>query len=359
MSEACCTFLKPDGAPCAARPLPGRPFCLFHDPDQADRLAEARSKGGSTPRRRLRRFPRLLDHYQIAELLGELFMASINEPEFVDCKRLQAITNLARTLLRAVGTPSHEYLEHSKRSEPAATTDHLLRIYPPLSPDVEALLEAELSAAPDLPSSPPTAAPTPPEEPHFHTPPACPPSPDPSEPSGPSEPPPIAPDTERDSQQDNEQVTNRCGTDDPATEADHNLPPNTRAPEHLNTELPTPSTAPRPLSAETPERLHARTPARPNAEQVPNRTGTGPSAMDNLAPDCPPAENPLPSTQSPRAEPPPHQPAPTPGPYPASEETPGISSLRRVTSHSTSAAGWASPNPGYVIRDIPPGSSQW
>jgi len=54
MSATCCPFIKPDGEPCAARPLPNRDFCLFHDPDHQQALTESRSKGGSTPRRRTR-----------------------------------------------------------------------------------------------------------------------------------------------------------------------------------------------------------------------------------------------------------------------------------------------------------------
>src|SRR5690242_4594568 len=102
MSAACCTYTRPNGDPCAARPLRDRDFCFFHDPAHAQAQAAARSKGGAAPRRRLRRFPRLLDHYHVAELLGELFIDSLNHPEAIDGKRLQAITALARTLLKAV-----------------------------------------------------------------------------------------------------------------------------------------------------------------------------------------------------------------------------------------------------------------
>ena len=102
MSATCCPFIKPDGAPCAARPLPNSSFCLFHDPAHQQALAESRSKGGSTPRRRLRRFPRLLDHVHVAELLGELFIDSLNNPDAIDTKRLQALTALSRALLKAV-----------------------------------------------------------------------------------------------------------------------------------------------------------------------------------------------------------------------------------------------------------------
>ena len=158
MPATCCPFVKPDGAPCAARPLPNSAFCLFHDPAHQQALAESRSKGGSTPRRRLRRFPRLLDHVHVAELLGELFVDSLNNPDAIDTKRLQALTALSRALLKAVGTPP-TFLVHSDRREPAPAAGHLLRVYPPLPPEIEALLEAEPPADSDTQPPPPAGSP--------------------------------------------------------------------------------------------------------------------------------------------------------------------------------------------------------
>src|SRR5712692_1415296 len=161
MSAPCCPFIKPDGAPCAARPLPNSAFCLFHDPAQQQALAESRSKGGCTPRRRLRRFPRLLDHVHVAELLGELFIDSLNNPDAIDTKRLQALTALSRALLKAVGTPPTS-LVHSDRGEPSPAAGHLLRLYPPLPPEVETLLEAEPPA--EFTTQPPPPADSPLQE---------------------------------------------------------------------------------------------------------------------------------------------------------------------------------------------------
>src|SRR5712691_11254283 len=158
MSDTCCTFAKPDGTPCAARPLPNSSFCLFRDPAHQQALAESRSKGGCTPCRRLRRFPRLLDHVHVAELLGELFIDSLNNPDAIDTKRLQALTALSRVLLKAVGTPP-TFLVHSDRREPSPAAGHLLRVYPPLAPEVEALLAAEPPATGDLQPPPPTDCP--------------------------------------------------------------------------------------------------------------------------------------------------------------------------------------------------------
>ncbi len=316
MPEPCCAFTKQDGTPCAARPLPGRPFCLFHDPDQTDRLTEARRKGGATPRRRLRRYPRLLDRYHIAELLSELFMTAVNAPDSVDSKNLQAITNLARTLLKAVGAPGDKYLEHNPRTEPDAASDHLLRVYPLLPPDVEALLAAE-QPAPELasaPSHPPSAAATPPEEPH--TPAPYTPSPDPSDPPDHLPLP-----------QDDEQAPNRCGTGDPDTDGFAPVNPCPPTPESQN------ARSPEPL---TPEQ---------DPEQDWSRWGTGPSATDESDRSVPSAGDPPPTGQIPAAAQPldpsaaedlsepeprhilvdPH--APWPGPY--------------------------RPTPGHVIVDLP------
>ena len=106
MSEACCTAHTSTGRPCAARPLPGGDRCLFHDPAHQQSLAESRSKGGSTPRRRrTRRYPLLLDYKQIAELLSELFVDALNDPAAHDPQRLRALTGLSSVLLKAVGIP--------------------------------------------------------------------------------------------------------------------------------------------------------------------------------------------------------------------------------------------------------------
>lgn len=46
-----CTAKKADGNPCGAAPLLGEEFCLWHHPDHADEVAEARRLGGINRRR--------------------------------------------------------------------------------------------------------------------------------------------------------------------------------------------------------------------------------------------------------------------------------------------------------------------
>jgi hypothetical protein len=142
-----CQHTKTNGEPCRAYAVKESPFCLAHDPAHQEQLAAARSKGGSAPRRRLRRYPRILDHLHVAELLSELFIDALNDPERFDTRRLQAMNQFARTLLKAVGTPPTFYV-HPDRREPPANVGHLLRLYPPSSPEVEALLQVE--PPPDL-----------------------------------------------------------------------------------------------------------------------------------------------------------------------------------------------------------------
>src|SRR5438093_1068138 len=122
MPEPCCTANRANGQPCEATPLPNRPFCLFHDPDRREALAASRSKGGATPRRACR-LPVILDHLHIAQLLSELLVDAVNNAGPSDPRCLQAVTGLARVLLKAVGTPN-TFLLHEDRSEPPADGDH-------------------------------------------------------------------------------------------------------------------------------------------------------------------------------------------------------------------------------------------
>src|SRR3954451_15860856 len=128
MSEPCCTATTRAGSPCAARPLPGSDFCLFHDPAHQHALAQSRSKGGSTPRRRTRRYPLLLDYKHVAELLSEILIEALNEPAAYDPQRLRAPTGLSNTLLKAVGRPRNTYEIHQDRTEPAPDEACLLRV---------------------------------------------------------------------------------------------------------------------------------------------------------------------------------------------------------------------------------------
>src|SRR5580693_8652310 len=111
MPDACCAFIKPDGDLCAAHLLPDRPFCLFHDHEQAARLADARSKGGAAPR--CRRFPRLLAPMHVAEL----FVDALNQTDASDTRRLHALTGISRVLLKDVPAAESTSSEAAEASE--------------------------------------------------------------------------------------------------------------------------------------------------------------------------------------------------------------------------------------------------
>lgn len=51
MAGRACTFRKADGGPCGAPPLQDGAFCLWHDPEHQDEVAEARRLGGQRRRR--------------------------------------------------------------------------------------------------------------------------------------------------------------------------------------------------------------------------------------------------------------------------------------------------------------------
>jgi hypothetical protein len=143
-----CAATTRHGLPCQAPRLDHSPYCAFHDPDHAATIAAGRSRGGGAPRRRLRRHPPRLDYLQVAELTGELFVDALNHADPADPRSLRAVSQLARVLLQAVGRPKDSFVPPAEDAEPEADAPHLLRVYQPLPPRIEALLAAETPAPP-------------------------------------------------------------------------------------------------------------------------------------------------------------------------------------------------------------------
>jgi hypothetical protein len=112
----CCTATTRTGSPCRARPLPGRPFCLFHDPERALTLARAHRHGGAAPRRCLR--PAALTH-RLALFLNEARLY----PDVLSLRHLQAILRLTRRWQRALQDPA---VSPARRRRLAAQVDALL-----------------------------------------------------------------------------------------------------------------------------------------------------------------------------------------------------------------------------------------
>ncbi len=131
-----CAATTTDGSPCRARPVPDSPYCPFHHPDHASDFATGRAHGGAAPRR-FRRYPRRLTPAHLTELLGELFIAALNDPTAIDVPRLNALARLASVTLQTARLPGRA------NDEPAADEPHLLRLAPPLNETLAALLETE------------------------------------------------------------------------------------------------------------------------------------------------------------------------------------------------------------------------
>jgi hypothetical protein len=134
-SPAACAVLKADGQPCRARPIPGSDYCPFHHPDHSSAFADGRAQGGAAPRRRVRRLPVILDHLHVAEFLSELIVDAMNAPDGSDLRRLHAVTQATRVLLKAVGAPQGCFFLHPDRRDTPAHLAHLRRYYPPLAAD--------------------------------------------------------------------------------------------------------------------------------------------------------------------------------------------------------------------------------
>jgi hypothetical protein len=160
-SKIACAATTRHGLPCHGPALAHSLFCAFHDPDHAATIAAGRSRGGAAPRRRLRRLPRRLDYLHVAELTGELFVDALNHADPADPRSLRAVSQLARVLLQAVGRPKDSFVPPAGDAEPEAEAPHLLRVYPPLPPTVEALLAAEALASAARSPAPPSSAPAP------------------------------------------------------------------------------------------------------------------------------------------------------------------------------------------------------
>jgi hypothetical protein len=242
-------------------------------------------------------------------------------------------------LLKAVGAPP-TFLVHSDRREPSPAAGHLLRIYPPLTPEVEALLAGEPPA--DLGSQPPPPAGSPLQEldtldvgddaawnraASFLPPPPAPApgsalSPQATARTNPAPAPPqaLAADTAGEfrtryssscscscsndpreqgmCQSPNRPRTGPSPTDKywdrllsalallPAPKPATELREAAADPPAPDSPLPAPT--PATDAAEFPEHLNKTAPEQPATEQAPNRNGTGPSASDDPAKPAPP-----------------------------------------------------------------------
>ncbi len=100
MHAKCNAFTKA-GRPCKGRLLPGRPYCMSHDPEHADQRAEGQRKGGEA-RANARRAAKVwttLGEQMTAEQLPAILRACMFSVKSgaMEPAQATAIANLAKT----------------------------------------------------------------------------------------------------------------------------------------------------------------------------------------------------------------------------------------------------------------------
>ena len=99
-----CQAIKPDGSRCQAAALPGRDFCFFHDPSQADERREAQSLGGQ--QNRMKTLDASAPDVEIEDCqdVVRLISETINQVRKgqIDPRVANAVGYLANVLIRAV-----------------------------------------------------------------------------------------------------------------------------------------------------------------------------------------------------------------------------------------------------------------
>lgn len=94
MTARACNARKDDGSPCGSPPLRDGEFCLWHDPEHADEVAEARRLGGL--RRRKERITEGAYHFQGLESVSQI--RRLLEVAAVDSLALENSIARSRTL---------------------------------------------------------------------------------------------------------------------------------------------------------------------------------------------------------------------------------------------------------------------
>ncbi len=94
VAQRTCSFRKEDGQPCRAAPLHDGPFCLWHSPEHAEEVQEARRLGG-VRRRRERSVARAYDFAGLNEVSQ---VRRLLEIAIVDTLALENSAARSRTL---------------------------------------------------------------------------------------------------------------------------------------------------------------------------------------------------------------------------------------------------------------------
>ena len=113
MLRRTCAASKPNGARCRANPLRESDYCLMHDPEHTEAVAEARKLGGL----RKRREATLIGAYDIGGLDSLAVLERVLEIALLDTLGLDNSLNRSRTLgyLVGIGTKLRQEGETEER----------------------------------------------------------------------------------------------------------------------------------------------------------------------------------------------------------------------------------------------------
>ena len=99
-SKRLCAYQHPDGRSCGAPPLRDSLYCLFHDPDHADAVAEARRLAGQ----RRRKEATIATVYDLIDATSDEGTKRLMQIVVTDVLGLDNSLNRARVLLYAIQT---------------------------------------------------------------------------------------------------------------------------------------------------------------------------------------------------------------------------------------------------------------
>jgi hypothetical protein len=99
-SKRLCAYQHPDGRPCGAPPLRDRLYCLFHDPEHAEAVAQARQLAGQ----RRRKDATIATVYDLLDPTSDEGTKRLMEIVVTDVLGLDNSLNRARVLLYAIQT---------------------------------------------------------------------------------------------------------------------------------------------------------------------------------------------------------------------------------------------------------------
>lgn len=121
-----CSHIRADGMRCQGRPEPGKDKCLFHDPEKAAALAEARSKGGKKAQAKQRAIKRDVlpaDAPQLPlETVDDVLAVSKANVHYVqtgvvDPKVANAVSQALGVVLKAIEMKRAHRLDDDKKGE--------------------------------------------------------------------------------------------------------------------------------------------------------------------------------------------------------------------------------------------------